>query len=125
MVHELTHIWQFHNWNAKEIENSFSMRNQSCANMAKDVVYEGMSVWASIQYLYQIGETSYAGRMEDAESMRPDIYGMGFRLYREQYPLVKDFALMKYTPFLNYPPLEPEDVRRAIKEKCGRFDCMC
>ena len=116
MVHEMTHIWQYLNWNTREIEKIYNIECADCANMAKDIVYEGMAMWASIQYLYQIGETYFATQQEAIAEAREDIYGIGFRLFCERYPLIKDSSLVKYSPFVSYPPLEPEEVRKAVKK---------
>ena len=53
IAHELTHIWQFANWNRKEMSRRYGNR---------DMVYEGMAEWAAIQFLYLIGETAFARR---------------------------------------------------------------
>jgi len=101
IVHELTHIWQFINWKDKvaDLNRLYNEGN------GIDHIYEGMSMWASIQYLYQIGETYYAELQESIAEKRIDIYGTGFRLYRERYPFIKDSSLLKYSPFSTYPPL--------------------
>lgn len=95
----MTHIWQYLNWNDKDIIRVYGMSQSACTKIARDIVYEGMAMWASIQYLYQIGETFYATEQEALAESREDVYGIGFRLYKEQYPLVKDSSLLKYTPF--------------------------
>ena len=99
MVHELTHIWQFVNWDSKEIEKLYGNGSN------RDIVYEGMAMWASVQYLYQIGETAYAELQESSIETRQDVYGVGFCLYREKYPFVKDFSVIKFSPFSSMPPL--------------------
>ncbi|MBQ3497958.1 MAG: hypothetical protein IJA87_02390 [Clostridia bacterium] len=126
MVHELTHIWQYLNWSDDEVMKTYKMGKSSCTGIARDVVYEGMAVWSSIQYLYQIGESYYAAQQEAYSLSRNDVYGVGFRLYCEQYPLVKDSELIKYSPFSAFPPLEPEKVKRAVKEHfCTDDTCSC
>ena len=90
MVHEMTHIWQYLNWNDNEVTSIYRMGKASCTAIARDIVYEGMAMWASIQYLYQIGETYYAAQQEALAESRTDVYGIGYRLYAEQYPIVKD-----------------------------------
>ncbi len=125
MIHEMTHIWQYVNWNDKMVTGTYGMNNSLCTARAKDIVYEGMAMWASIQYLYQIGETYYAARQEAFTESRKDIYGIGFRLYREQYPLMKDSSLLKYTPFSSFPTLEPEEVRNAVRSMCTEYKCQC
>lgn len=125
IVHELTHIWQYVNWNDKEIASIYQMGKKSCTSIAKDIVYEGMAMWVSVQYLYQIGETYYAAQQEAMAEMRQDAYGAGFRLYAEQYPLVKDSSLLRNTPFSAFPTLEPELVKSAVKGKCTEDQCLC
>lgn len=99
MVHEMTHIWQYLNWNDLEIQRIYGNGRN------RELVYEGMATWAAVQFLYQMGETFYAQRQELFLALREDIYGEGFRLYREKYPFVKDLALLKYSPFSQFPPL--------------------
>lgn len=125
IVHEMTHIWQYLNWNDKDIIRVYGMSQSACTKIARDIVYEGMAMWASIQYLYQIGETFYATEQEALAESREDVYGIGFRLYKEQYPLVKDSSLLKYTPFLNFPTLEPSEVAAAVRSVCTEKRCVC
>lgn len=125
MVHEMTHIWQYLNWNDKQIISIYSMNNSSCTAIARDIIYEGMAMWSSIQYLYQIGESYYASQQEVMADARQDVYGVGFRLYKEQYPLVKDSSLLKHTPFSSFPTLEPGAVKAAVKSLCMEKKCTC
>ncbi len=124
-IHELTHIWQYMNWDNALVWGVYGMNRAECSAIAQDIVYEGMAVWASIQYLYQIGETYYAAQKEAVMEARQDAYGEGFRIYREQYPLVKDSSLLKVTPFMSFPTLEPSAVAKAVKKNCLRKDCGC
>ena len=125
IVHELTHIWQYVNWNDAQIGNIYQMNQPSCTNIAKDLVYEGMAVWAAIQYLYQIGEDYYAAQQEMLNESRTDVYGAGFRLFKEQYPLIKDSSLCSYTPFSVFPPLDPDSVKAVVRSACGNAHCGC
>lgn len=125
IVHELTHVWQYINWKKNEVDKIYEMPSGSCKRKAVGIVFEGMAVWASIQYLYQIGETYFASQQEEIEKSKDDIYGIGFRLYCDRYPLVKDMSLIKYSPFTSYPPLDPADVRRAVKNSCKEKNCLC
>ncbi len=99
MVHELTHIWQYLNWNDREIQQLYGNGRN------REIVYEGMATWASVQFLYQMGEAYYAEQQENILSQRDDVYGIGFLLYRERYPFVKDLSLLKFSPFSIFPPL--------------------
>jgi hypothetical protein len=99
LVHELTHIWQYINWNDSKIEKRYGTGSN------RDIVYEGMASWVAIQYMYQIGESSYAELQEYLVSNRDDVYGEGLRLFREKYPFVKDFSMHKFSPFKRMPPL--------------------
>lgn len=98
MVHEMTHIWQCLNWDARKIENTYG----SELNLA---VYEGMAKWVEIQYAYLLGETAAAKREEIITRSREDEYGQGFRLYLEKYPLSTGTANTGTTPFDN--PAKP------------------
>ena len=98
-VHEMTHVWQYSNWNDGAIRRNYPEK------WKRDIVYEGMAMWAAIQYLYLIGEVSYAQQQEMLANSREDIYGVGFRLYCERYPLVKDFSLVRLSPFKIFPPI--------------------
>lgn len=54
-----------------------------------------------------------------------DVYGVGFRLYRERYPFVKDSSILKYTPFSYFPTLEPSAVIEAARLMCTKKECTC
>lgn len=125
IVHEMTHIWQYLNWNDADILGIYGMKKYDCTMRARDIIYEGMAMWSAIQYLYQIGETYYAAQQEALAESRKDVYGVGFRLYREQYPLVKDSSLLKITPFKTFPTLEPADVIKASCSMCTEDKCVC
>ncbi len=125
MVHELTHIWQYINWSDGQVHSIYGMNDNSCTKLARDIVYEGMAVWAAIQYLYQIGENYYASLQEAIALSRPDVYGVGFKLYCRQYPLVKDQSVCRYTPFKEFPTIDPDEVRVIVRANCKRKHCVC
>lgn len=125
MVHEMTHIWQYLNWKDERVSAVYGMGKPSCSSIAKDIVYEGMAMWASIQFLYQIGESLFAVRQEALAEQRKDVYGLGFLLFREQYPFVKDSSPINYSPFQSFPPLEPEKVKSVVKSFCTDTSCSC
>ena len=125
MVHEMTHIWQYLNWKDTQITAAYGMGKPACTAAARDIVYEGMAMWSSIQYLYQIGETSFAMQQEAQANARKDLYGVGFRIYCEQYPLIKDLSLIKYSPFTSFPPVDPDEVRSAVRAQCTEKECTC
>ena len=114
MVHELSHIWQFLNWKDKEVAQYIKMEKKPYTAAARDILYEGMAIWASVQYLYQIGETYYASCLEQTTLAQQDTRGIGFRLYQEQYPLVKDMTTVRCTPFTAFPPLDPDKVKEEV-----------
>ena len=99
LVHELTHIWQFVNWNDKEISSLYGSGSN------RDIVYEGMATWAAIQYMYLIGESSYAMSQEHKYEEDESVYGIGFQIFREKYPLIKDLSIINLSPFKTMPPL--------------------
>ena len=98
IAHELTHIWQYQNWNDKAIRKKYG----------KDLylqIYEGMAKWVEIQYLYLVGETNVARREEYITRNRQDEYGIGFCLYEDRYPLSREAMFCEETPFTpnSYP----------------------
>ena len=94
MAHEMTHIWQYLNWNRKEITQSYGKEHEL-------EVYEGMAKWAEIQYAYLIGEPAAAKMEEMITENRDDEYGRGFIMYRKKYPLSYGVSLSgKKTPFM-------------------------
>lgn len=94
MVHELTHIWQYLNWDAKQIQHTYGKKMEL-------EVYEGMSKWVEIQYAYLINERQTAKREEILTCMREDPYGYGFIKYTSVYPLSRGSRLLGDTPFNN------------------------
>jgi len=99
IVHELTHIWQYINWNRMKICSHYGRENEL-------IVYEGMAKWTEIQYLLFLNEVSYAKRQEIYTRGRVDAYGRGFVKYAEQYPLVYGPGYRKDSPFNKEWPLD-------------------
>ena len=91
MVHEMTHIWQYLNWNAQKIKKRYGSDELE--------IYEGMAKWVEIQYAYLIGETAAAKRQEIITEHRDDPYGRGFLKYRKKYPMSEGRRLKGRTPF--------------------------
>jgi hypothetical protein len=99
IAHELTHIWQYINWNDKALN----------ATYGKDMnleLYEGMSKWVEIQYAILINEVAVAKREEIETKMRDDAYGHGFIKYLGRYPFSMGSHITKPTPF--------QDVNRPL-----------
>lgn len=115
-IHELTHIWQYLNWNDGQILRIYRQRKPEYTKMARDIVYEGMAMWSAIQMLYAMGETYYAQQQEQLAVARNDIYGIGFRLYRDRYDLARNGDAPALTPFASFPPLDPAEVRKVFEE---------
>ena len=99
LVHELTHIWQYLNWDRSAIAYQYG-KDQELE------VYEGMAKWVEIQYAYLLGEVGAAKREELNATLRQDEYGRGFRKYIQRYPLRQDLQVLRHTPF--------EDVRKPL-----------
>ena len=91
-AHELTHIWQYTHRDAVEGFRKF-------AGSKRLRIYEGMAKWAEIQYLYLVGENAAAQREEAFTRQRQDEYGIGFRIYENTYPLVREAMTCTNTPF--------------------------
>ena len=99
LVHELTHIWQYLNWDAQEILRLYG-KDQELE------VYEGMAKWVEIQYAYLIGESDAGKREEISSLLRNDEYGRGFIKYVKKYPIRRDYQTLVHTPF--------EDVKQPL-----------
>jgi len=99
IVHELTHIWQYKNWNRQKIRSHYGRENEL-------MIYEGMAKWTELQYLFFLNEVSYAKRQEIYTRGRNDAYGRGFIKYAEQYPLVYGPGYRRASPFNKEWPLE-------------------
>ena len=97
IAHELTHIWQYENWNDKEIKKKYGAHNRL-------LIYEGMAKWAEIQYLICLNEISYAKRQEIITRLRNDEYGRGFVEYTKKYSISYGGKVGR-TPFDENPPL--------------------
>lgn len=97
IAHELTHIWQYANWSTRQMDRLYGSN--------RELVYEGMAMWAGIQFLYLIGETGFARRKEENTLLRDDAYGQGFRLFCQKYPLSRGTKCPEYNPFHTMPPL--------------------
>jgi hypothetical protein len=94
MAHELTHIWQYLNWNQKTIRATYG-KDQELE------IYEGMAKWVEIQYAYLIGEPGAANRELAATLLRQDEYGQGLKKYLARYPLSTELRLYPETPFVD------------------------
>lgn len=97
IAHELTHIWQYQNWDEKVIINTYGAHNRL-------EVYEGMAKWAEIQYLLYLNEIAYGKREQIRTMLRQDEYGRGFIQYLKKYSLSYNQE-KKRTPFQEFPPL--------------------
>ena len=92
IAHELTHIWQYQNWDVRQIKRNYKPCDPQ-------VIYEGMAMWAEIQYLILINEPTYAKREEIHTRFRDDIYGAGFKMFLERYPLTSGAYITGASPF--------------------------
>ena len=101
IAHELTHIWQYVNWNDKTITRKYG-------RALRLEIYEGMAKWVEIQYAYLINEPSVAKREEIITAARGDEYGDGYIRYRANYPLSTGTVITGNTPFMDTEtPLDP------------------
>ena len=91
-AHELTHVWQYINWDNKK---GFMV----CPKDKRLLIYEGMAKWVEIQYLYLVGETAVARREEFITRNRNDEYGIGFKMIENKYPLAYGTIVCDNAPF--------------------------
>lgn len=94
IAHELTHIWQYLNWDNNAIVNTYGAD-------ARLEVYEGMAKWVEIQYGMLINEIAFATREKILTLYRDDEYGRGFVRYLQRYPFSTGSYITKETPFIN------------------------
>ena len=73
-------------------------------------------MWTAIQILYSMGETSYARQQELLAESRNDVYGLGFKLYRDRFSFDRSGDAPVHTPFASFPPLDPAEVKKVIEE---------
>lgn len=130
IAHEMTHIWQYINWNRAQIAAIYKQDRPDRDAVAMDIVYEGMAVWASIQILYSMGEVFFAEQQEqdfvifngvNKDQMivrRQDAYGYGFYLYRSRFYMEINGDVPPFSPFKSFPPLDPKKVREAVLILC-------
>lgn len=130
LTHEMTHIWQYINWNREQIKKIYKQDSKIRDAVAMDLVYEGMAIWASIQILYSMGETYFAEQKEqemlifksvdkdDVEVRRKDEYGYGYYLYRKRYGIESSGDVPPYSPFKFFPTLDPGEVRDIVLILC-------
>lgn len=97
IAHELTHIWQFQNWDDAAITAAYGAEKRL-------EVYEGMAKWVEIQYLFYLNEIAYGKREQVRTMLREDEYGRGFIQYLNKYSLSYQQE-RKRTPFQEFPPL--------------------
>ena len=109
IVHELTHIWQYRNWDTAVLRSIWAGMPRAEAERCELEVYEGMAVWAEIQYLRLLRETARADRLEAATLARDDEYGRGLKRYLAEYPFGEAGMLPPKTPFqAGSRPLPPQ-----------------
>lgn len=130
IAHEMTHIWQYVNWNQAQFMALYKQDNPERDKVALDLVYEGMAVWASIQILYSMGETYFAEQQEQEHLTfngfdksqiivrRQDIYGYGYYLYRSRFGIETTGEIPPFSPFKSFPPVDPDKVREAVLVLC-------
>ncbi len=94
IAHELTHIWQYVNWDRKKIRKKYGKGLEL-------EIYEGMAKWVEVQYAYLINDPALAKRTEIMTSFRDDEYGRGFMRYRANYPFSIGTIITKVTPFMD------------------------
>lgn len=99
LVHELTHIWQHHNWTA-EILNKYGEDERVTMTM------EGMAVWTEIQYLMSMGEKERAIRYKRNRDIDTSVYGVGMKKFLKKYPVKERKTVdKKHTPFGKFPKI--------------------
>lgn len=92
LIHELTHIWQYANFNERELKKIYGKEHLL-------EIYEGMAKWVEIQYLYLLKEKIYARRQELIILSNDNEYSKGYKYYTSAYPINRKNNILKNTPF--------------------------
>lgn len=102
LVHELTHIWQYNNWD-------YDTKKWKLPNGITDTdVSEGMAVWSEIQYLTSMGQRETAVRYMRAREREigSSPYGTGMQVYLNKYPIQDKSSIDKRKiPFAKKAPV--------------------
>ena len=98
MAHELTHIWQYDNWQDADIVRAYGAEHQLA-------VYEGMATWVQIQYLIFTREFDHAQRQQAYAMTRDDEYGDGYKVFLQRYPHTMSGEIVGESPFHQTLPL--------------------
>lgn len=99
IVHELTHVWQYENW-----DSAYNRRYKKDPTVT--LTTEGMAVWAEIQYLLSMGEKERAIRYKRSREIDPSVYGDGMKAFVAKYPpKEKKMIPPRKSPFGSFPPL--------------------
>lgn len=99
LVHELTHIWQNHNWTT-DILNKYGEDEKITMTM------EGMAVWTEIQYLISMGEKERAIRYKRNRDIDTSVYGVGMKKFLKKYPIKERKTIDKeHSPFGKFPKI--------------------
>lgn len=95
LIHELTHIWQYINFNEKELKKIYGKDHLL-------EIYEGMAKWVEIQYLYLLKEKIYAHHQEMIVLSKDNEYSRGYSYYASAYPINRINNILKNTPFYHF-----------------------
>ena len=103
IAHELTHIWQYLNWDESHIRKTYYriLKRKYPKYKPREIMYEGMAKWTEIQYLFFINEHQRAMNEIECSLRRDDEYGIGFALYYKEYGLYKGTFPKGPTPFID------------------------
>ena len=101
MAHELTHIWQYLNWNERLFKKRYYpiLKKKFPKISPRKIVYEGMAKWIEIQYLFLINEKDRAYLETAVTLQRQDEYGIGLAIYMNEYTFDEDTFISGATPF--------------------------
>lgn len=102
IAHELTHVWQYINWDKKEIKKKYfaKIKKEFPSHKPELVLYEGMAKWVEIQYLFLINEKERAYREMVYTMNRKDEYGLGFLIFYQKYGITNGTFIEGTTPFI-------------------------
>lgn len=91
-VYQLTHIWQYLNWNKKEIKKSYGK--------LVNELYDGMALWSTVQYFFMVSDKEMAVKQDILMSGENSERSTGYKRFKTAY-LIKNQSILKDSPFKN------------------------
>jgi hypothetical protein len=111
-VHELTHIWQYLNWDFNKIKELYGDEDHK-------IISEGMAEWTATQFMLLLNHEAYTkhalNRLERT-LLYENVYGWGLKFFVDEYPLVNQAEDLEKSPFDKKNITDTDDMWTLNKE---------